>query len=188
MTDEIQTIVMGASAGGIEAISAILSELRLELRAPIVIVVHMPSAKDSQLVTLLQSKCRRPMIEVEDKQPLELGCVYLAPPDYHVLFEDESSLALSSDEQVNYSRPSIDVLFETAADVFAEHSLGIILTGANRDGAQGLGEIMRVGGLGLVQEPTEAHCRAMPEAAIAACPTARVMNLQEISQYLNERI
>lgn len=188
MTGEIQTVVMGASAGGIEAISIILSELRLELRAPIVIVVHMPSDRSTHLVTLLQSKCRRPMIEVEDKQSLEPGHVYLAPPDYHVLVEDEQSLALSSDERVNYSRPSIDVLFETAADVFAEHALGIVLTGANRDGARGLGRIIRAGGLGLVQEPSEAHCRAMPEAAIAACPTAMVMNLQEISPYLNDRI
>tara|TARA_A100001391_G_scaffold195283_1_gene172441 strand:+ start:4184 stop:4750 length:567 start_codon:yes stop_codon:yes gene_type:complete len=188
MNREIHSVVMGASAGGIEAVSAILSDLRLELRAPIVIVVHMPSAKDSQLATLLQSKCRRPMIEVEDKQSLDPGHVYLAPPDYHVLVEDEVSLALSSDEQVNYSRPSIDVLFETAADVFAQHALGIILTGANKDGAKGLSEIIRAGGHGLVQEPSEAHCRAMPEAAIAACPTAKVMNLMEISQYLNDRI
>lgn len=188
MISEIQTVVMGASAGGIEALSAILSELRQELGAPIVIVVHMPSDKDTQLVSLLQSKCRRPMVEVEDKQSLEPGHVYLAPPDYHVLVEDERSLALCSDAHVNYSRPSIDVLFETAADVFAEHTLGIVLTGANRDGARGLGKIIRAGGRGLIQEPTEAHCRAMPEAAIAACPTAMVMKLQEISQYLNDRI
>ncbi len=188
MIAEIHSVVVGASAGGIEAVSAILGELRCAESAPIVIVIHMPSAKDSRLVTILQSICRRPMVEVEDKQPLEPGHVYVAPPDYHVLVEDGTSLALSSDEQVNYSRPSIDVLFESAAGVFAEHSLGIILTGANKDGASGLREIIRAGGMGLVQEPDEAHCRAMPEAAIAACPEAEVMNLQGISQFLNERI
>lgn len=188
MIDEIRSVVIGSSAGGVEAISVILGALRRATRAPIVIVVHLPSAKDSQLVPLLQSRCRCPLSEIEDKQSLELGHIYLAPSDYHVLVEDESSLALSSDEPVNYSRPSIDVLFETAAEVFAEHTLGIILTGANKDGAHGLCEIMRAGGIGLVQHPGEAHCRAMPEAALAACPAARAMSLQEISQYLNERI
>ncbi|TWT66478.1 chemotaxis protein CheB [Allorhodopirellula solitaria] len=188
MSIKPEVVVMGASAGAIEAITEILSGLRERTGAPIVIVVHMPSAKDTHLATLLQNRCSRPIIEVEDKQPLERGHVYLAPPDYHVLVEDDTSLALSSEEPVNYSRPSIDVLFESAADVFSQLILGIILTGANQDGAKGLREILDVGGKALIQEPTEAHCRAMPDAAIATCPDARVMSLREISQYLNERI
>ncbi len=187
MTKASRMVVVGASAGGIEALTIILGGLQPSFRLPIVVVIHLPKSKDTQVLALLQSKSNLTMVEVEDKQELDGGTVYLAPPDYHVLVEDECSLALNCDEPVNYSRPSIDVLFESAADVFAENVIGIILTGANKDGATGLASITKAGGVGIVQQPSEAHSRIMPDAAISACPSVIILGLQQISKYLNER-
>lgn len=182
----IKAIVMGASAGAVEALSVILPTLAEDYPLPIIVVVHLPPDKSSIMAKLLQMKCRVDVREVEDKEPIRPATVYIAPPDYHVLVEADGRLSLSSEEPVFFSRPSIDVLFESAADVYGPELLGVILTGANNDGAHGLECIVAAGGGAIVQVPDTAFATAMPQAAIAACPTAQVLTLNEIATYLSE--
>ena len=179
-----QAVVIGGSAGALSALSEILSPLKKEFPLPVMVVVHLPPDKDSILASLLNAKCQLTVKEAEDKEPLQPGIVYIAPPDYHLLVEAGGYLSLSSDEPVLYSRPSIDVLFESASDSYGEALLGIILTGANNDGAQGLARIAKAEGTCLVQTPQTAYSSAMPEAALKACPTANAQTLQGISHYL----
>ncbi|WP_112803957.1 chemotaxis protein CheB [Rhizobium sp. SYY.PMSO] len=181
-----EAIVIGASAGAVEALSVILPALPADYRLPIVVVVHVPADKRSIMADLFQAKCELAVCEAEDKQPLFGGTVYFAPPDYHLLIETGKSLSLSSDEPVLFSRPSIDVLFETAADAFGETLIAIVLTGANGDGAKGLQAVVEAGGVALVQDPINAFASIMPETAIQMSPRARVMSLGEIAQYLKE--
>jgi two-component system chemotaxis response regulator CheB len=145
----------------------------------------LPTGRDNVLVSLLQPTCRLPIKEADDKEPLTGGAVYFAPADYHLLVEDAGSLALSTDEAVNYSRPSIDVLFESAADIFGDGLLGIVLTGANHDGAAGLRAVVDAGGQAIVEDPAGAYASAMPMAALAACPEASVMSLDALVTYLS---
>lgn len=181
-----QVVLIGSSAGAIEALSALLPALPAHYPLPILVVVHLPPQRDSQLAELFQARCNMRVVEVEDKEPLLPGTVYFAPPDYHLLVESRSRLALSSDEPVQYSRPSIDVLLESAADVFDSGALAIILSGANSDGALGLRKILDAGGSGVVVRPDEAAAAAMPQAAIEANPAARVLSLSEIRELLLE--
>ncbi len=178
-------VVIGVSAGAVDALSTIFSGLPANYPHVIVVVVHVPNVKCNSMIKLLQHKCRLEVVEVEDKQQLESGTIYIAPPDYHVMVEDPSTLSLTVEEPINFCRPSVDVLFETAAEVFKERLVGIVLTGANHDGAIGLATIIEEGGIGIVQEPAEAYASAMPEAAIRACPTAKIMSLEQIVHYLN---
>ncbi len=183
---QAKAIVIGASAGALEALSAVLTTLPANFKLPVFVVVHVPPDKRSVLAELFQAKCQVDVREIEDKEPIVPGTIYFAPPDYHVLVETEQSLSLSSDEPVLFSRPSIDVLFESAADVYGPGLIGVILTGANQDGAQGARAITDAGGVVLVQDPLKAFSSAMPEAAIALCPGAAVMSLSEIADYLRE--
>jgi two-component system, chemotaxis family, protein-glutamate methylesterase/glutaminase len=179
-------IVLGASAGAFDALSVVLSALPATFPFPVLAVVHMPPDRDSALAELLGSRCRIPVREAEDKETAVGGTIYLAPRDYHLLMESDGRLSLSGEEPVRFSRPSIDVLFETAADAYGPNLIGVVLTGANNDGARGLRAILDAGGIGLVQRPELAHAPTMPAAAIALCPTARVMTLPEIGRYLQE--
>lgn len=183
---EPQAIVIGASAGALEALSVILPSLSADFRLPIIVVVHIPADKRSVLADLFQAKCRIKVREAEDKEPVEPGTAYFAPPDYHLLMEANGSLSLSTEEPVLFSRPSIDLLFESAADAYSAGLVAIVLTGANQDGAKGLAAVVEAGGTAIVQTPAGAFARAMPEAAIAACPSARVMSLDAIATYLQE--
>jgi two-component system, chemotaxis family, protein-glutamate methylesterase/glutaminase len=167
-------------------LSIILPVLPAGFRLPLLVVVHVPPDKRSVLAELFQAKCRIPVREAEDKEPISGGTVYFAPPDYHLLVEVDRSLSLSSDEPVLFSRPSIDVLFESAADAYGSALIAIILTGANQDGAKGMHAVVEAGGIALVQSPDGAFASAMPEAAIATCPSARVMSLDAIAAYLQE--
>ena len=180
----VKLVVVGASAGAFEALTALLSELPADYPLPLLIVVHLPPDRNSVMVELLQAHSRLKIVEAEDKQPIEPGTAYLAPPDYHLQVEKHGCLSLSADEPVLYSRPSVDVLFETAADAFAPELLGVVLTGANRDGAAGLKMIMDAGGKGLVQDPATATASEMPRAALELCPRARKLRLEEIAAYL----
>ena len=137
------------------------------------------------LVPLLQAKCQITVKEAEDKEPLVGGVIYFAPSDYHLLIEADGALALSTDEAVNYSRPSIDVLFESAADTYGPRLVGVILTGANHDGAAGLKAVIEAGGAAIVEDPAEAYASAMPEAALEACPSAKTMTLAAVASYLS---
>ncbi len=184
--DQAGAVVIGASAGALEALSAILPALPAEFRLPIIVVVHLPPDKRSMLADLFGAKCRLPVREAEDKEPISAGTVYFAPPDYHLLVEGRTSLALSRDEPVLFSRPSIDVMFETAADTYGPDLIAIILSGANQDGAEGMRIIIEAGGIALVQDPIGAFAAAMPEAAIKLSPEVRVMSLDAIAAYLKE--
>lgn len=181
---QIEAIVIGASAGAIASLSQLLPPLGRDFPLAILVVVHVPADQPHSVAGLLQTKCRLLVKEAEDKEPILPGTVYFAPPDYHLLVEDERVLSLSNEEPVNFSRPSIDVLFESAADVYREHLLAIVLTGANHDGAQGARTIGLAGGTVLVQDPDSAMARMMPESALEACPTASMLSLAELSELL----
>jgi two-component system chemotaxis response regulator CheB len=180
----VEAVVIGASAGALEALSDILPALPAGYTLPVIIVVHLPPDKKSLLAELFQRKCHIDVREAEDKEPLSGGTIYFAPPDYHLLVEMDKSLSLSNEEPVLYSRPSIDVLFESAADAYGPGLVAIVLTGANQDGANGLRAVCESGGTAIVQSPDGAFASAMPEAAIRACPGARVLPVSEIALYL----
>ena len=182
----IEAIVIGVSAGAVDALGTILPRLPADYPVPVIVVVHLPADRKSVLAQLFQAKCEVEVHEVDDKESLKGGCVYFAPPDYHVLIEDDRRVSLSSEELVHYSRPSIDVLFESAADVYGPAVAGVVLTGASADGAKGLAAIHAAGGMCLVQHPQQANSRTMPEAALAACPTAVALTLDQIANRLLE--
>ena len=177
-------VIIGASAGALEALSSLLPTLPADFPLPIFVVVHVPPGKRSVLAEIFNAKCRLRVIEAEDKEPIEPGVIYFAPPNYHMLFEDPTSIALSGDDEVLFSRPSIDVAFESAAEVWGAGLIGIVLTGANQDGAKGLQVIFNAGGRVIVQNPEDAYAAAMPEAAIVQCPQAEVLSVAHISAYL----
>jgi len=181
-----EAIVIGTSAGALSALSALLPPLPAGYPLPILIVVHVPPDKKSNLAELLQSKCSLIIKEAEDKEPIEAGTVYIAPPDYHLQVEDDKSISLSSDEPILFSRPSIDILFETAADVYEDKLIGIILTGANNDGAAGLKAVMNAGGLAVVQNPATSYASQMPAAALDLCPEALTLDLEQMVSYLQK--
>lgn len=178
-----ELVVIGASMGGLRALQTVLSALPATFAAPVAIVQHRGNDADETLTMLLQRKSAMPVVEAEDKQTLEAGYVYLAPPDYHLLVEP-GHFALSTGDPVGHARPSIDVLFESAADAYGARAVGVILTGASDDGAQGLGRIHARGGLTIVQDPATAEAPMMPAAARAAVPEAKVLSLEEIGAFL----
>lgn len=181
----IKAVAIGASAGAVQALQAILPRLPADYPLPVLVVVHVPPDRANMLVPLLQAKCEMAVREAEDKEPVVPGVIYFAPSDYHLLVETDGSLALSTDEWVNFSRPSIDVLFESAADAYGSALAGVILTGANHDGAAGLKAVVDAGGVAIVEQPAGAYASAMPEAALKACPSAMTMNLDAIALYLS---
>jgi two-component system chemotaxis response regulator CheB len=179
-----ELICVGASWGGLHAISRLLSDIPAEVEEPIAIVLHRhPDAAEGALADLLHLHTLRSVADVDDKTPIERGKVYLAPPDYHLLVEP-GSFALSVDERVQHARPSIDVCFESAADAYREGVIGVVLTGANKDGAVGLARIKARGGVALVQDPAGAERRAMPDAAIAATVADAVLPLEAIGNFI----
>jgi two-component system chemotaxis response regulator CheB len=178
-----ELIVIGTSLGGLNALRTILASLPSAFPLPLAVVQHRHKDSPSGLALLLQDSSRLLISEVEDKDPITPGHVYLAPPDYHLLVE-RGHFALSTEAPVNYARPSIDVLFESAAYNYAERLIGVILTGANNDGAAGLSQIKARGGLVLVQDPSTAECAVMPAAALATTRVDNVLPLAEIAPYL----
>lgn len=181
-----KAVVIGASAGALEALSTILPALPADYALPIMVVVHLPPDKKSILAEILQAKCLIKVCEAEDKEDIKGGTAYIAAPDYHLLVELDRRTSLSTEEPVLYSRPSIDVLFETAAEAYGEDLIGVVLTGANNDGALGLRAISEEGGTVLVQNPLTAYSATMPQSALDLCPHAQVLSLEEISTYLQE--
>lgn len=161
-----EAVVIGASAGGIDALLALMEPLRPPLAMPVLVVLHLPDNHESRLVQVFGHRLRVPVAEAEPHAPVRDGCVYFAPPGYHLLVEADRSFSLSCDPPVLFSRPSIDVLFESCAEAWGERLVGMLLTGANEDGARGLATIKAAGGLTAVQDPDEAAYPAMPEAAV----------------------
>ncbi len=183
---EIHAVVIGASAGGVQALTALLPALPRDTRAAVCVVVHLPRDRPSLLVEVFSLKCALEVREAQDKEPVAPGTIYFAPPDYHLLVDTGPQLALSADDLVNHSRPSIDVLFDSAAEIYREHLLGIILTGANEDGAAGLAAVHDAGGLTVVQEPGTAQSSMMILSALERRRHNLVLSLEEIADLLSE--
>ena len=180
----IEGVVIGTSAGGIEALSVLLPALTVGVTASLFIVVHLPRDRPSVLAEIFGRKCALGVREAQDKEPVEPGTVYFAPNDYHLLVDEGPRLALSVDDLVHHSRPSIDVLFESAAHVYRRRLLGVILTGANADGAAGLAAVQDFGGMTVVQEPGSAQAPQMALSAIKLRRPDRVLTLEQIAGLL----
>ncbi len=174
-----ELVVIGTSWGGLHALRQVLGGLPAAFDLPVVVVQHRHRDSDHLLVSLLQDHTPLKVHEIEDKTELEAGSVYVAPAEYHVLVE-AGHLALSTEEPVRYSRPSIDVTFDSAADAYGARTVGVVMTGANDDGARGLRRIADRGGLAIVQDPATAESAVMPTAALKLVPEARVVKLDAI--------
>lgn len=177
-------IVIGGSAGAIDALSRIFSALPPTFAIPIAVVVHLPPGRPSAMAEVLGSKCALHVREADDKEPIEPRRVYVAPPGYHLLVEKGGWFSLSVDELVHFSRPSIDVLFESAADALGRGVVGVLLSGASEDGANGLQRIRAVGGTTLVQAPETALVPTMPAAAVRLGAAGQVLPSDEIGTFL----
>jgi two-component system chemotaxis response regulator CheB len=180
----IEAVVIGASAGAVQALSRILPALPAHFPLAVLVVVHVPPDRRNVLVPLIRSKCGLAVVEAEDKDVICKGTIYFAPSDYHLLVEADRTLALSSDAPVLHSRPSIDVLFESAADAYGPGLAAVVLTGANQDGAAGVKAVVDAGGVAVVEDPANAYAPTMPNAALAACRAAQPMSLDAIAAYL----
>lgn len=183
-----RAVVIGGSAGSLDALAKFFAGLPAAMRLPVIVVVHLPSEGPGILHELLAPHSRLSMKQAEDKESIRDGTVYFAPPGYHLLIETDASFSLSVDEPVQYSRPSIDVLFESAADCYGDQLVGILITGGNQDGAAGLKRIRERGGLSIVQDPNTAETPFMPAAAIEHSAPAHVVPLAELGAFTAARI
>jgi two-component system chemotaxis response regulator CheB len=180
-----ELIVIGCSLGGMHALDTILPAFPADFKVPIALVQHRHKRSSEALPTFLRKTTKLCVVDVEDKQWIKPGCVYLAPADYHLLVE-KGTFSLSVDAAVGYSRPSIDVMFESAADAYREKVVAVLLTGANADGARGIARVKKRGGFTVVQDPKTAEAPSMPEAAIGAVRVDRILPLDRIGPFLVE--
>lgn len=183
-----KVVIAGGSAGSLNVLLDILPKLREPLPYAFVIVVHRKSGEDSTLEELIAMKTSVPLGDVEDKVPLLPGHIYIAPADYHILFEKEYEIALDTSEKVNYSRPSIDVAFESAAEAFGPLLTGILLSGSNADGTNGVKAIKDSGGIVLIQKPETADMPYMPQHAAAAIRPDHILDAPGLLKFLNEHL
>lgn len=179
-----EAVVIGTSAGGLAALTTILSALPESYPLPVIIVQHRSRDEPTLLEEVLSYKCRIPIKQADEKQPILKGSVYFAPGDYHLLIEQDRTFSLSFDPPVHYSRPSIDVLFESAAQVYGRYLLAIILTGANQDGSDGIRMIRALGGTTIAQKPETAAHKAMPQAAVSTGSIQHILELDQITKFL----
>jgi two-component system chemotaxis response regulator CheB len=182
----IEAIVVGASAGGVEALLRVFSEFAAGFCLPVIVVLHLPDERRSQLAEVFARRVALPVKEAEDKQTIVPGTLYFAAPGYHLSVEQDRSLSLSLEARVHHSRPAIDYLFESAADAYGPGLAAVLLTGANQDGAAGLAQVKRLGGLTIVQDPKEAQVSIMPQAALALHRPDYILPLHGISRLLVE--
>ena len=182
--ERVDLVVIGGSAGAVEVITQIAPHLSKRLAPPVAVVIHMARDARALLPDILSAPGRPPMKFAEDKEPIAPGTVYFAAPGYHLLIEAERTFALSVDEPEHFSRPSIDVLFESAADAYGPRVAGVILSGANTDGAAGLRAIADAGGITIVQRPNASEVPTMPEAALHACPNSHLIDAPALAKWL----
>ncbi|ANI54598.1 UNVERIFIED_ORG: two-component system chemotaxis response regulator CheB [Pseudomonas fluorescens] len=182
----VEAIVVGASAGGVEALLTLLGSLRAGFGLPIIIVLHLPEERRSQLVEVFARRLALPVAEAIDKQDIMPGTVYFATPGYHLSVEQDRSLSLSLEDRLHHSRPSIDFLFESAADAYGPALAAVLLTGANHDGARGLAQVKRRGGLTVVQDPDDAQVDTMPRAALKTHQPDYILPIHGIGRLLVE--
>lgn len=181
-----KAIVVGSSAGGLNALKTLIKHLGKNFSIPLIIVQHISADSENYLIHILNDlKCLK-VKEADEKEQPQPGYAYVAPPNYHLLIESDQTFTFTVDERVNYARPSIDVLFETAAEAYRDQLIGIILTGANNDGSQGLKKIKELGGMAIVQDPETAEVDSMPKAAIQSCAVDYILSLEEIAAFLNK--
>jgi two-component system chemotaxis response regulator CheB len=180
-----KAVVVGASAGGLNALKTLIGNLDRGFRLPLVVVQHISPDSDNYLIQMLNELKTIPIKEADEKEHLEPEMAYIAPPNYHLLIEPDFTFTLTIGERVNYARPSIDVLFETAAEAYRSALIGVILTGANNDGSKGLKKIRDFGGLAIVQDPETAEVGSMPRAAIQATTVDHILDLKQIAALLN---
>ncbi len=184
MRQKYGVVLIGTSTGGTEALRRIFAAISPAFTLPIIVVQHLHPLQDKATIVQFHENCKIPIKVAEEQEHIQPGQVYIAPPNYHLLIEDDHTFALSIDAKVNFARPSIDVLFESAVDVYRHHLIGVILTGANRDGAQGLNSIANKGGLTIVQDPETAIAPVMPLAAIAATKVHHILSPDRIGRLL----
>jgi len=185
---KFHAVVIGSSAGGLNALKVIFCRLNKKFPLPVILVQHMSPDTDNYLPSLLDDFHRLHVKEADEKEIPQGGTAYVAPPNYHLLIETDRSFTLTVGERVNYARPSIDVLFETAAEAYQQYLIGILLTGANNDGSRGLKRIKEMGGYVIVQDPDEAEATAMPRSAIETVKVDQVLTLKEIANFLNSLV
>ena len=178
-----KAIVIGTSAGGVEALKIVLKDIEPTIESPIIIVIHIKERTDG-FSKIYGDLNKLKIKEAEDKEEIKNGVIYFAPSDYHLSIEDDYTFSLSVEEKVNYSRPSIDILFESAAEIYTDDLLGIVLTGANLDGALGLEKIEKLGGKCIVQNPKEAYFDIMPLSALKYVSKCKIMSLDSINRYI----
>lgn len=181
-----KAIVIGTSFGGLEALKLILPRFEKNFPLPVIIVLHIGGHSNDVFVNFLNDACQLTVKEVESNEPVFPGFIYFAPPNYHLLIEDNYTFSLSTDEKLNFSRPSIDVLFESAAWVYRHELIGVVLTGANSDGANGLKIIKEMGGKTIIQNPCDAIAPIMPRAALKIAKPEISVDLENIADKLIE--
>ncbi|GGH26046.1 chemotaxis protein CheB [Sphingobacterium alkalisoli] len=185
MVQDTKIFLIGGSAGSLTVLLEVLPQLRNDILFPIVIILHRKSHPDSILNMLLSNYTNLEVCEAEDKMMLKSKCIYLVPPDYHLLFEDTQMVSLDSSEKINYSRPSIDVTLQSAAEVFKENAVALLLSGANADGVDGLQHIKRNNGKALAQEPETAAVNYMPRQAILQVDIDRILRPDQMAEFIN---
>lgn len=185
--DEVtnRVVVIGGSAGSLDVLLSIIPSIAANSNSAFIIVLHRKADGENLLENLLRWRTTMPVREVEDKEPLCANTVYIAPADYHLLLEDKLSFSLDSSEKVHYSRPSIDVTFESVAEHFGDRAVGVLLSGANADGAAGLGKIKAAGGITIVQEPSSAEVAFMPQQAINRNTAMHVVPVASLADLIN---
>lgn len=181
-----ELVVIGGSAGSLQVILEMLKKIKTELSFPILLVVHRKASSTNVLQTLLQQFVPMEVIEVDDKTEIEINKIYIVPADYHLLFEDKKMMSLDFSEKMNYSRPSIDVTFKSAAEVYGENLVGILLSGANADGVEGLGFIKKNKGRVWIQEPATAEVDYMPKHAVQEVDYDLIITPDNLADYINQ--
>jgi len=179
-----EAVVVGSSAGGIRALENLLSPLPNDFPLPIIVVQHLHPESESYLPKILATHCALPVKQAEEREIIQAGRVYIAPPNYHLLIEEDHSFSLSLEPPVRYARPSVDVMFETAVYAYRDKLIGIILTGANDDGSYGVKKLKQMGGYVIVQDPKTAEAEAMPKSAIAAAKVDKILPIEQVGVYL----
>jgi two-component system chemotaxis response regulator CheB len=175
-----EAIVIGISSGGMNLLKIMFSSLPTDFNTPIIIVQHVGANSNSHWIKLLNEKSNLNLKEADEKEKIENGTVYFAPPNYHLLIEKDRTFSLTIDERVNFARPSIDVLFESAAEAYKNTLIGIVLTGSNNDGNQGIKRIKECGGLIIIQDPTTAESPYMPSSALTVVESDHILSIENI--------
>jgi len=181
-----EAIVIGVSSGGMNALKFIFATLPAGFSIPIIIVQHVSPRSDNEWIKVLNENSNLTIKEADEKEKIEQGNVYIAPANYHLLIEEDKTFSLTIDERVNYARPSIDVLFETAAEAYKNKLIGMVLTGSNNDGTLGIKRIKECGGLAIIQDPVTAESSYMPASAIAAIDPDYILSLEEIIELIKK--